>query len=165
MSDPQDQRLPIQVTVNGAEYRDEVLPRQSLADWLRENLGLTGTHLGCEQGVCGACTVLLEGQPIRSCLTFAVQANGQDVTTIEGVGQGSESLHPLQRAFARHHGLQCGFCTPGFIMTCLPALPELASMSRPELRQYLSGNICRCTGYVKILDAIIDAAGEVGGQS
>lgn len=161
MSDPHDQRIPIRVTVNGADYRDEVLPRQSLADWLREGLGLTGTHLGCEQGVCGACTVLLERQPIRSCLMFAVQANGRDLTTIEGVAQGHESLHPLQRAFARHHALQCGFCTPGFIMTCLPSLPDLATKTRTELREHLSGNICRCTGYVKILDAIADAACEL----
>lgn len=163
MSELHDQRIPIHVTVNGADYRDEVLPRQSLADWLRENLGLTGTHLGCEQGVCGACTVLLDRQPIRSCLMFAVQANGQDLTTIEGVGQDG-SLHPLQRAFARHHALQCGFCTPGFIMTCLPALPELGTKTREELREYLSGNICRCTGYVKILDAIADAARELRGS-
>lgn len=155
-----EMRIPVSVTVNGTDYRDEVSPRQSLADWLRENLGLTGTHLGCEQGVCGACTVLLEHQPIRSCLMFAVQADGQNVMTIEGVSQDSESLHPLQEAFARHHGLQCGFCTPGFIMTCLPALAELGTMTRSELRRYLSGNICRCTGYVKILDAVSDAARE-----
>lgn len=164
MSDPGEQRIPIRVTVNGADHRDEVLPRQSLADWLRESLRLTGTHLGCEQGVCGACTVVLDGQPVRSCLMFAVQASGRSVTTIEGVGQDPESLHPLQRAFARHHALQCGFCTPGFIMTCLPALAELGTMTRAELREYLSGNICRCTGYVKILDAIADAAGEVRGS-
>jgi carbon-monoxide dehydrogenase small subunit len=161
MSDPPDQRISIRVTVNGVDHRDEVLARQSLADWLRESLGLTGTHLGCEQGVCGACTVLLDRQAIRSCLMFAVQANGRSLTTIEGVGQGPEQLHPLQRAFARHHALQCGFCTAGFIMTCLPSLAELGTKTRPELREYLSGNICRCTGYVKILDAIADAAREV----
>jgi aerobic carbon-monoxide dehydrogenase small subunit len=147
----------VTLTVNGAPRTDRCEPRTSLADFLRTQLGLTGTHLGCEHGVCGACTVLLDGASTRSCLMLAVQAQGHEVTTIEGLGT-PESPHPLMRAFSEMHGLQCGFCTPGFIMTAHEYLREHPRPDREEMRKDLSGNICRCTGYVKILAAVERAA-------
>jgi aerobic carbon-monoxide dehydrogenase small subunit len=144
--------------VNGHRERADVEPRRTLADALREDLGLTGTHLGCEQGVCGACTVLLDGEPVRSCLMLAVQADGCSLTTVEGLAADDGELHPLQRAFADCHGLQCGFCTPGFLISALHLLTENPDPSREEIRAGLSGNICRCTGYAGIVDAVRQAA-------
>ena len=144
--------------VNGHRERADVEPRRTLADALREDLGLTGTHLGCEQGVCGACTVLLDGEPVRSCLMLAVQADGCSLTTVEGLAADDGELHPLQQAFADCHGLQCGFCTPGFLISALYLLTENPDPSREEIRAGLAGNICRCTGYAGIIDAVRRAA-------
>jgi aerobic-type carbon monoxide dehydrogenase small subunit (CoxS/CutS family) len=147
----------IRLTVNGETHRLVVEPRRLLADVLREDLGLTGTNLGCEHGACGACTVLVDGQSVRSCLMFAVQASGHEVMTVEGLAQGGE-LHPLQKAFWEKQGLQCGFCTPGFLMTAYELLRHNASPSEEEIRDALSGNICRCTGYQHIIEAVQSAA-------
>ncbi len=148
----------ISVTVNGKTYERQVEPRMLLSDFVRHELDLTGTHVGCEHGVCGACTILFDGQPIRSCLTFAVQADGHNVTTVEGLAPGPDDLHPLQQAFWEAHGLQCGFCTPGILMTLAPFLEENPNPSEMEIREALSGNLCRCTGYQHIVDAVILAA-------
>ncbi len=145
------------LTVNGAKHQQEVEPRLLLSDFLRHELGLTGTHVGCEHGVCGACTVLIGDRPVRSCLMFAVQADGLDITTVEGLGT-VENLHPLQEAFWEAHGLQCGFCTPGFLMTLIPFLKENPEPSEKEIREAISGNLCRCTGYQHIVDAVKLAA-------
>lgn len=150
--------LPISLTVNGQSYSEEVEPRMLLSDFIRHQLTLTGTHVGCEHGVCGACTVLLDGQPVRSCLMFAVQANGHAITTVEGLGQDLENLHPLQESFREAHGLQCGFCTPGFLMTLLPFLQEHPHPDEVQIREAISGNLCRCTGYQHIVDAVKLAA-------
>jgi len=147
----------VRVTVNGTAHERTVEPRLTLADFLREELRLTGTHLGCEHGVCGACTVLLDGKPVRSCLMFAVQAQGKEVRTVEGLAQG-DKLHPLQQAFWEHHGLQCGFCTPGFLMLAAGVLEAEPDMSDEELKHVLSSNLCRCTGYQNILKAVRAAA-------
>jgi carbon-monoxide dehydrogenase small subunit len=146
--------------VNGKAYALETEPRRNLADALREDCGLTGTHLGCEHGVCGACTVLLDGKPIRSCLMFAVQAQGKEIRTVEGLAEG-EDLHPLQQAFWDHHGLQCGFCTPGFLMLAAGVLEAEPDLSDEDLRHVLSSNLCRCTGYQNILKAVRAAAAEM----
>jgi carbon-monoxide dehydrogenase small subunit len=153
--------MPVEIvlTVNGAPVRAAVEPRQSLADLLREGLALTGTHLGCEHGACGACTVLLDGAAVRSCLVFAVQADGGEVVTVEGLAQG-EALSPLQRAFRTHHALQCGFCTPGFLVAATALLDENPDPTPDEVRAALSGHICRCTGYVGIVEAVLAAAKE-----
>jgi len=143
----------IELTVNGVRRRGAAEPRLLLSDFLRHELGLTGTHVGCEHGVCGACTVLLEGVSVRSCLTLAVQAEGCDVVTVEGLEWG-----PLQEAFRKHHALQCGFCTPGILMTLTAYLREHPAPSEAELREALSGNLCRCTGYQHIVQAALDAA-------
>jgi aerobic carbon-monoxide dehydrogenase small subunit len=148
--------MQVSFSVNGCREQIDVEPRRTLADALRDDLGLTGTHLGCEQGVCGACTVLLDGEPVRSCLMLAVQADGSSLTTVEGLA--GDELHPLQQAFADCHGLQCGFCTPGFLISALHLLTENPDPSREEIRAGLSGNICRCTGYVGIVDAVRQAA-------
>ena len=147
----------IRVTVNGTRFEREVEPRRLLADFLREDLGLTGTHVGCEHGVCGACTVLLDGDSARSCLTLAVQTDGAEVETVEGLGT-MDALHPLQRAFREHHALQCGFCTPGMLMTALDLLRKHPSPNEAEIREGLSGNLCRCTGYEHIVRAVRAAA-------
>jgi len=147
----------IKVRVNGVEYTSTVDVRMTLVDFLRHELGLTGTHVGCEHGVCGACTILLDGQAVRSCLLFAVQADGAEITTVEGLGT-PERLHPLQEAFRDHHALQCGFCTPGFLMTTLAFLRENPEPSDEEIREVLAGNLCRCTGYQGIVEAVRDAA-------
>ncbi len=148
-----------ELRVNGEVHEVDVEPRRTLADVLRDDLGLTGTHLGCEHGVCGACTVLYDGEAVRSCLLFAVQAEGHEVVTIEAFADPvSGALHPLQEAFRNHHGLQCGFCTPGMVLAAYDLLQRNPLPSREEVREELSGNICRCTGYVKILDAVVDAA-------
>jgi len=145
--------ITISITVNGDLYERTVEPRLLLSDFLRHDLGLTGTHVGCEHGVCGACTVLLDGQPVRSCLTFAVQAHGHEVTTVEELGT-PEDLHPIQEAFREAHGVQCGFCTPGILLTLVPFLQENPDPSEPEIREALAGNLCRCTGYQHIVDAV-----------
>jgi carbon-monoxide dehydrogenase small subunit len=147
----------ITVDVNGRQRRGEVEPRRSLADFLREDLDLTGTHVGCEHGVCGACTVLLDGEPVRSCLMLAVQADGRRVTTVEGLARDGE-LHPLQQAFWDKHGLQCGYCTPGILLTAAAFLRENPAPSREEIREMLSGNLCRCTGYHFVVEAVEAAA-------
>ncbi|MFQ5813290.1 MAG: (2Fe-2S)-binding protein [Anaerolineae bacterium] len=156
----------VTVTVNGAHYERTVEPRLLLSDFLRHHVGLTGTHVGCEHGVCGACTVLFDGQPVRSCLMFAVQANGHEVTTVEALGT-PENLHPLQQAFWDAHAVQCGFCTPGVLMTLLPFLEENPDPAEAEIREAISGNLCRCTGYQHIVDAVQLAAEKmsVGGES
>ena len=143
----------VKVTVNGTKYERSVEPRLLLSDFLRHELCLTGTHVGCEHGVCGACTILFNGQPVRSCLIFAVQANGHEVRTVEGLGT-VEHLHPLQEAFHQAHGVQCGFCTPGILMTMVPFLEENRKPNEEEIREALSGNICRCTGYEFIIGAV-----------
>lgn len=150
----------ITVTVNGRQYRREVEARLLLSDFLRHELNLTGTHVGCEHGVCGACTVLLEGEAVRSCLMLAVQANGRSLQTVEGLAPGPDQLHPLQEAFREAHGLQCGFCTPGFLMTLLPFLEENPRPTEAEIREAISGNLCRCTGYQHIVDAVLLATGQ-----
>lgn len=154
-------RIPIRVTVNGKAYDSQVEPRLLLSDYLRHELGLTGTHVGCEHGVCGACTVQLDGLPVRSCLIFAVQADGAEVRTVEGIAPGPEAMHPLQRAFWETHALQCGFCTPGILMTLLPWLDEHPNPTDNEVRRALSGNLCRCTGYQHIVEAVLMAAEEL----
>lgn len=146
------------LTVNGAEHTVDVEARRLLADVLRNDLGLVGTHLGCEHGVCGACTVLLDGRPVRSCLLLAVQCDSHEITTIEGLGSPEGELHPVQQAFITAHGLQCGFCTPGFILTIVDLLEHERSPSEDRVREALSGNICRCTGYVNIVAAVREAS-------
>ena len=143
----------ISLTVNGQPYSGEVEPRLLLSDYLRHELELTGTHVGCEHGVCGACTVLLDGQPVRSCLMLAVQAEGHEVATVEGLASSAEDLHPIQEAFWEAHGLQCGFCTPGFLMTLVPFLAENPDPTETEIREAISGNLRRCTGYQNIVEA------------
>ena len=147
----------IRLTVNGRAYERTVEVRKTLADFLRDDLELTGTHLGCEHGVCGACTVVLDGAAVRSCLLLAVQVNGGDIQTVEGLADG-ETLNPLQEAFREHHGLQCGFCTPGFLMTLTCFLRECPNPSETQIREAISGNLCRCTGYKNIVAAALAAA-------
>src|SRR5579871_4519350 len=154
----QPDRHEIALSVNGIAYRREVEPRMLLSDFLRHELKLAGTHVGCEHGVCGACTVLLDGVPVRSCLMFAVQANGSELSTIEGLASASGDLSPLQAAMHEHHGLQCGYCTPGILMTMTAFLREHHAPSEDEVREALSGNLCRCTGYQNIVDAVLKAA-------
>ncbi len=147
----------IKLSVNGIEYRKSVEPRKLLADFLREDLGLIGTHVGCEHGVCGACTILLDGQTARSCLMFAVQADGADIVTIEGLAEDGR-LSPLQQAFWEHHGLQCGFCTPGMLFTATELLRHKPAPTDEEIRGALSGVLCRCTGYIQIIESVKAAA-------
>ena len=147
----------VRLHVNGAKHERSVEVRKSLADFLRDDLDLTGTHVGCEHGVCGACTVLLEGEPVRSCLLLAVQADGASLTTVEGLADG-ERLHPLQQAFWDHHGLQCGFCTPGILLTAKALLDDNPRPTDEQIREAISGNLCRCTGYHFIVEAIRAAA-------
>ena len=147
----------IGVTVNGTRYERTVEPRLLLSDFLRHDLGLTGTHVSCEHGVCGSCTILFDGQPVRSCLMFAVQANGHEILTVEGLGT-PENLHPLQEAFWEAHSVQCGFCTPGILMTLVPFLEENPNPNESEIRAAISGNLCRCTGYQHIVDGVKLAA-------
>lgn len=150
----------IKVTVNGRTYERLVEVRMTLADFIREELDLTGTHLGCEHGVCGACTILMNGEAVRSCLMLAVQAAGAELRTVESLAEG-DKLHPLQRAFQNRHALQCGFCTPGFLMTASAFLKDNPMPMREEVRDAISGNICRCTGYQPIIDAILEASSEL----
>ncbi|HLF37063.1 MAG TPA: (2Fe-2S)-binding protein [Anaerolineales bacterium] len=150
--------LQLNLTVNGQPTIRQVESRLLLSDFLRHELGLTGTHVGCEHGVCGACTVQFDGRPVRSCLMLAVQAEGHAVTTVEALANSQEQLHPLQQAFWEAHGLQCGFCTPGFLMTLVPFLAEHPNPSEREIREAISGNLCRCTGYQNIVAAVRLAA-------
>jgi carbon-monoxide dehydrogenase small subunit len=149
---------PVSITVNEKVYQRGVEPRMLLSDFLRHELGLAGTHVGCEHGVCGACTILLDGESARSCLMFAVQADGHAVTTVEGLAKDIDHLHPIQQAFWEAHGLQCGYCTPGILMTLVPFLEKNPDPSELEIRQAISGNLCRCTGYQHIVDAVKLAA-------
>ena len=149
----------IKLTVNGVEYTGRVEVRMTLADFLRGELDLTGTHLGCEHGICGACTILVNGHAVRSCLLLAVQADGANLMTVEGLAQGEE-LNPLQRAFQENHALQCGFCTPGFLMTACELLVDIPDPTEEQVREGISGNICRCTGYAPIIQAILQASKE-----
>jgi aerobic-type carbon monoxide dehydrogenase small subunit (CoxS/CutS family) len=144
----------VALTVNGVRYTRQVDVRKTLVDFLREDLGLRGTHVGCEHGVCGACTVLLDGASVRSCIMYAVQADGAEIRTVEGLAPAGGPLHPLQQSFQDHHGLQCGFCTPGFLMTAYEFLSEARRPSEDEIRAAIAGNLCRCTGYKGIVEAI-----------
>jgi len=152
------QMLTVNITVNEKVYQRQVEPRLLLSDFLRHELGLTGTHVGCEHGVCGACTILFDGESARSCLMFAVQADGHEITTVEGLAKSTEQLHPIQQAFWEAHGLQCGYCTPGILMTLVPFLKQNPNPTEDEIRHALSGNLCRCTGYQHIVDAVKLAA-------
>lgn len=156
-------RHQVEVTINGCVYSREVEPRLLLSDFLRHELGLTGTHVGCEHGVCGACTVLLDGAPVRACLILAVQVDGRGVETVEGLAPTTDDLHPLQEAFWEAHGLQCGFCTAGILMTLVPYLGQNPDPSEEEIRLALSGNLCRCTGYQHIVDAVLLGAQKMSG--
>ncbi len=147
----------VEITVNGQTYNKQVEPRKLLSDFLREDLDLRGTHVGCEHGICGACTVLMNGNTVRSCLMFAVQANGAEITTIEGLATNGE-LHPLQEGFWENHGLQCGFCTPGFLLSACELLERNPDPTEEEVRVGLSGNMCRCTGYQGIVESVLAAA-------
>ena len=155
----------VRLVVNGAPHDIAVPARRLLSDALRHDLGLTGTHVGCEHGVCGACTVLMDGQPIRSCLMFAVSAVGTDITTVEGLTADDGTLAPVQQAFLECHGLQCGFCTPGFLTTITAGLRENARPTRQEAKDMIAGNLCRCTGYQNIVRAVVRAAELVEGES
>lgn len=156
------QIFPVTVTVNEKEYKREVEARLLLSDFLRHELGLTGTHVGCEHGVCGACTILFDGESVRSCLMFAVQADGHALITVEGLAKDKDNLHPLQQSFWEAHGLQCGYCTPGILMSMIPFLQKNPNPTEDEIRQALSGNLCRCTGYQHIVDAVKLAAEKMG---
>ncbi len=151
-------KIPVQFTINGVVHEGEVEARILLVDYIRQELSLTGTHVGCEHGVCGACTILMDGLAVRSCILLAVQADGHQIETVESLASKEDDLHPLQEAFWEAHGLQCGFCTPGFLMTLIPYLEENPNPSEEEIREALSGNLCRCTGYQHIVDAVQIAA-------
>jgi carbon-monoxide dehydrogenase small subunit len=153
-------KVEIALDINGRRYNVRVEQRRTLADAIRDDCGLTGTHIGCEHGVCGACTIIVDGDVVRACLMFAVQAQGRRIRTVEGLGRGGE-LHPLQRAFIQHHGLQCGFCTPGFLMLAVGVLEREPDLGDEELAEVLSSNLCRCTGYQNILAAVRAAAAEM----
>jgi aerobic carbon-monoxide dehydrogenase small subunit len=154
------EKIDITLTINGRDYPIRVEPRRTLVDAIRDDCGQTGTHIGCEHGVCGSCTILVDGEPMRSCLMFAVQAQGKKLRTIEGLANG-DVLHPLQRAFIEHHGLQCGFCTPGFLMLATGVLEREPDISDHDLLDVLSSNLCRCTGYQNIIKAVRAAAAEM----
>ncbi len=154
------EKMEIALLINGVRHVVRVEPRRTLVDAIRDDCGQTGTHIGCEHGVCGACTVLIDGEPVRSCLMFAVQADGREIRTVEGLANG-EALHPLQRAFMEHHGLQCGFCTPGFLMLAVGVLEREPDIGDAELIEALSSNLCRCTGYQNIIKAVRAAAAEM----
>jgi carbon-monoxide dehydrogenase small subunit len=151
----------VRLTINGKQFERDVEPRTLLSDFLRHEIGLTGTHVGCEHGVCGACTILYDDQPVRSCLMLAVQASGHAITTVEGLAKDMKELHPLQQAFWESHGLQCGFCTPGFLMTLVAFLETNPNPSENQIRAAISGNLCRCTGYQNIVKAVQLAAEQM----
>jgi aerobic carbon-monoxide dehydrogenase small subunit len=155
--------FPVTLTVNSQVYTREVEARQLLSDFLRHDLDLMGTHVGCEHGICGACTIIFDGEAVRSCLMFAVQANGHDIRTVESLGT-PDNLHPLQQAFTEKHALQCGFCTPGFLMTLVPFLEKNPEPTEEEVREAIDGNICRCTGYEKIIEAAMDASKKMSSR-
>jgi carbon-monoxide dehydrogenase small subunit len=157
--------VPVRVRVNGRERTDRVPARLLLSDFLRDRLGLTGTHVGCEHGVCGACTVHLDGVPVRACLMLAVQADGAELTTVEGLAPGPERLHPIQEAFREEHGLQCGFCTPGILMTMTAFLRDHPSPTDDDIRRELGGHLCRCTGYVNIVRAVRRASALLANEA
>jgi carbon-monoxide dehydrogenase small subunit len=157
------EKTSITLNINGRNFAIQVEPRRTLADAIREDCGQTGTHIGCEHGVCGACTVIVNGEPVRSCLMFAAQADGKKIRTVEGLARGDE-LHPMQRAFMEHHGLQCGFCTPGFLMLAVGVLEREPDIGDEELLDVLSSNLCRCTGYQNIIKAVRAAAAEMRGS-
>nr|WP_225878241.1 (2Fe-2S)-binding protein [Spongiactinospora rosea] len=157
--------LPVELTVNGVRRRAIVPPRRLLSDFLRHDLALTGTHVGCEHGVCGCCTVLLDGEPVRSCLTLAVTVDGREVTTVEGLARADGAMSPVQRAFAECHALQCGFCTPGFLCAVTALLREDPTPTERRVREGISGNLCRCTGYQNIVKAVHRAAGLIAEES
>ena len=157
--------IAVELQVNGEARTADVEVRKTLADFLREDLDLTGTHLGCEHGVCGACTILLDGRSARSCLMLAVQANGHELLTVEGIAPSADRLHPLQQAFHEHHGLQCGFCTPGMLTTLIEFLRDNPDPTEQEVRIAISGNLCRCTGYQNIVIAALDAAKRLQAQA
>ena len=157
-----NEKLDLTLNVNGRDHAVRVEPRKTLVDAIRDDCGLTGTHIGCEHGVCGACTVILDGEAVRSCLMFAVQAHGKSIRTVEGLANGTE-LHPLQRAFIAHHGLQCGFCTPGFLMLAANMLERKPEIGDEEMLDVLSSNLCRCTGYQNIIKAVRAARDEMCG--
>jgi carbon-monoxide dehydrogenase small subunit len=150
----------IALTINGRDYAVSVDARRTLADVIREDCGQTGTHIGCEHGICGACTVIVDGAPVRSCLMFAVQANGKPIRTVEGLAEGDQ-LHPMQRAFMENHALQCGFCTPGFLMLTVGTLEREPDISDEDLIDVIASNLCRCTGYANIVDAVRQVAAEM----
>ena len=154
------EKIDITLTINGRDHAIRVEPRKTLVDAIRDDCGQTGTHIGCEHGICGACTVIVDGEPVRSCLMFAVQADGKKIRTVEGLADG-DKLHPMQQAFMDHHGLQCGFCTPGFLMLAAGALEENPDMSDDEIKDVLSSNLCRCTGYQNIIKAVKAARDEM----
>jgi carbon-monoxide dehydrogenase small subunit len=156
-------KMDITLKINGREYNVQAEPRRTLVDVIRDDCGQTGTHIGCEHGVCGACTILVNGEPVRSCLMFAVQANGKEIRTVEGLAKGDE-LHPLQRAFMEHHALQCGFCTPGFLMLCAGVLEREPDISDEDMLDVLASNLCRCTGYQNIIKAVRAVAADMRGQ-
>src|SRR3954453_12535413 len=158
------EKTPITLTINGRDYEIAVEARRTLVDAIRENCGQTGTHIGCEHGICGACTIILDHEAVRSCLMFAVQANGRKIRTVEGLADG-DTLHPLQRAFIEHHGLQCGFCTPGFLMLATNVLEQRPDIDDEELLDVLASNLCRCTGYQNIIKAVRAAAREMRGEA
>jgi aerobic carbon-monoxide dehydrogenase small subunit len=155
------EKIDLTLTINGLDHAIRVEPRKTLVDAIREDCGLTGTHIGCEHGVCGACTVILDGEAVRSCLMFAVQAQGKNIRTVEGLAQGG-TFHPLQRAFMAHHGLQCGFCTPGFLMLAVAMLENSPAIGEADMLDVLSSNLCRCTGYQNIVKAVKAAQAELG---
>ncbi len=157
------QKTAITLHINGRAHAISVEPRRTLADAIREDCGQTGTHIGCEHGICGACTVIVDGEPVRSCLMFAAQADGKQIRTVEGLASGDE-LHPMQRAFMEHHGLQCGFCTPGFLMLAVGVLEREPDISDDDLLDVLASNLCRCTGYQNIIKAVRAAAKEMRGK-
>jgi aerobic carbon-monoxide dehydrogenase small subunit len=154
------EKVDITLNINGREYTVHVEPRRTLVDVIRDDCGQTGTHIGCEHGVCGACTIILDNEAVRSCLMFAVQANGKRIRTVEGLADG-DKLHPLQNAFITHHGLQCGFCTPGFLMLATNAIETNPDITDEEILEVLSSNLCRCTGYQNIINAVRSAAAEM----
>jgi carbon-monoxide dehydrogenase small subunit len=155
----------IQMRVNGVDYEGTVEARKTLVDFLREDLGLCGTHVGCEHGVCGACTILMGGETVRSCIMLAVQADGADLMTVEGLASPDGTLHPIQQAYMDEHGLQCGFCTPGFLMTTHELLRRIPDPTVDEIKDWLSGNLCRCTGYKDILESVQLAAARLRGEN
>jgi carbon-monoxide dehydrogenase small subunit len=158
------EKVAVRLKVNGKEYEGSCEPRKLLVDFIREDLRLTGTHVGCEHGVCGACTILMDGRTVRSCLMFAVQADGAELLTVEGLAKGSE-LHPIQQAFWDQHGLQCGFCTPGMLMTIYEFVDKNPKPSEEEIREALAGNLCRCTGYVNIVKAVQQVTGTLPAET